>query len=107
MTDTVPARGAASDEPMIQLIGVHKWFGQFHVLRDINLTVHHGERIVICGPSGSGKSTLIRCINRLEEHQRGQIIVDGLELANDLKKIDEILREDGARKSVGEGKSVY
>src|SRR3546814_2672889 len=60
MTDTVPARGAASDEPMIQLIGVHKWFGQFHVLRDINLTVHHGERIVICGPSGSGK--------RSEEH---------------------------------------
>src|SRR3546814_11145034 len=80
---------------MIQLIGVHKWFGQFHVLRDINLTVHHGERIVICGPSGSGKSTLIRCINRLEEHQRGQIIVDGLELANDLKKIDEIRREVG------------
>ena len=95
MTDTVPARGAASDEPMIQLIGVHKWFGQFHVLKDINLTVHHGERIVICGPSGSGKSTLIRCINRLEEHQRGQIIVDGLELSNDLKKIDEIRREVG------------
>ena len=74
---------------------MHKWFGEFHVLKDINLTVKKGERIVICGPSGSGKSTLIRCINRLEEHQRGRIVVDGIELTNDLKRIDEIRREVG------------
>ncbi|OUR76694.1 ABC transporter ATP-binding protein [Alphaproteobacteria bacterium 46_93_T64] len=79
----------------IQLIGMHKWYGDFHVLRDINLTVERGERIVVCGPSGSGKSTMIRCINRLEEHQQGQIIVDGIELTNDVKKIDEIRREVG------------
>ena len=79
----------------IQLSSVNKWFGEFHVLRDINLTVERGERIVICGPSGSGKSTLIRCINRLEEHQRGQIVVDGIELTDDLKKIDEVRREVG------------
>lgn len=80
---------------MIVLRGVHKWFGQFHVLKNINLTVRNGERIVICGPSGSGKSTLIRCINRLEEHQQGQILVEGIELTNDLKKIDEIRSEVG------------
>ncbi|MDZ4735808.1 MAG: amino acid ABC transporter ATP-binding protein [Rhodospirillaceae bacterium] len=80
---------------MIQMIGVHKWFGQFHVLRNIDLTVHRGERIVICGPSGSGKSTLIRCINRLEEHQKGRIIVDGIELTNDLKHIEQVRREVG------------
>ena len=74
---------------------MNKWYGEFHVLRDINLTVYKGERIVICGPSGSGKSTLIRCINRLEEHQKGQIIVDGIELTNDLKNIDKIRREVG------------
>jgi general L-amino acid transport system ATP-binding protein len=74
---------------------VHKWYGQFHVLKDINLTVQRGERIVICGPSGSGKSTLIRCINRLEEHQRGRIIVDGTELNDDIKHIDQIRREVG------------
>lgn len=79
----------------IQLIGMHKWYGDFHVLRDINLTVERGERIVVCGPSGSGKSTMIRCINRLEEHQQGQIIVDGIELTSDVKKIDEIRREVG------------
>ena len=79
----------------IELIGMNKWYGDFHVLRDINLKVKHGERIVICGPSGSGKSTMIRCINRLEEHQKGKIIVDGIELTNDLKKIDEIRREVG------------
>ncbi len=78
-----------------ELIGVNKWYGEFHVLRDINLKVMGGERIVICGPSGSGKSTMIRCINRLEEHQQGKIIVDGIELANDLKKIDEVRREVG------------
>ncbi|WP_132806348.1 amino acid ABC transporter ATP-binding protein [Tepidamorphus gemmatus] len=83
------------DEVAIEMIDVHKWYGDFHVLKDINLKVHRGERIVICGPSGSGKSTLIRCINRLEEHQRGKIIVDGIELTNDLKKIDEIRREVG------------
>ena len=80
---------------MIEMIGVHKWFGDFHVLKDINLTVHRGERIVICGPSGSGKSTMIRCINRLEEHQRGQIIVDGVELTRDLKNSEQIRREVG------------
>jgi len=84
-----------ANHPAIQLIDVHKWYGEFHVLKDINLSVEAGERIVICGPSGSGKSTMIRCINRLEEHQRGQIIVDGIELTGDLKKIDEIRREVG------------
>jgi general L-amino acid transport system ATP-binding protein len=79
----------------VKLVGVNKWYGEFHVLRDINLTVKGGERIVICGPSGSGKSTMIRCVNRLEEHQQGQIIVDGVELTNDLKKIDEVRREVG------------
>ena len=79
----------------VDLIGVHKWYGDFHVLRDINLRVTKGERIVICGPSGSGKSTMIRCINRLEEHQQGRVIVDGMELANDLKKIDEVRRDVG------------
>ena len=86
---------AVSDEVAIQIIGMHKWYGTFHVLKDINLTVYRGERIVICGPSGSGKSTMIRCINRLEEHQQGQIIVDDIELTGDLKKIDEIRREVG------------
>ena len=84
-----------SDEVAIQISGMNKWYGEYHVLRDVNLTVYKGERIVICGPSGSGKSTLIRCINRLEEHQKGQIVVDGIELTNDLKKIDEIRREVG------------
>ncbi len=84
-----------SSEVMVSMRGVHKWYGQFHVLKDINLTVNKGERIVICGPSGSGKSTLIRCINRLEEHQQGNIEVDGIELTNDVKKIDEVRREVG------------
>jgi general L-amino acid transport system ATP-binding protein len=88
-------RPAAAGEPVVQLVDVNKWYGEFHVLRDINLSVSRGERIVICGPSGSGKSTMIRCINRLEEHQKGRIIVDGTELTNDLKKIDEIRREVG------------
>jgi general L-amino acid transport system ATP-binding protein len=79
----------------VELIDVNKWYGEFHVLRNINLNVARGERIVICGPSGSGKSTMIRCINRLEEHQKGRIVVDGIELTNDLKKIDEIRREVG------------
>ena len=83
------------DDVMIQMINVHKWYGQFHVLKDINLAVYKGERIVVCGPSGSGKSTMIRCVNRLEEHQRGQIMVAGVELSNDVKKIDEIRRDVG------------
>lgn len=80
---------------VIEINYMHKWFGEFHVLKDINLKVERGERIVICGPSGSGKSTLIRCINRLEEHQRGDIIVDGITLTNNLKNIAEIRREVG------------
>ena len=84
-----------SDEVAIQIAGMNKWYGTFHVLRDINMTVQRGERIVICGPSGSGKSTLIRCINRLEEHQQGQIVVDGTELTNDLKNIDKVRSEVG------------
>ncbi len=84
-----------SDEIAIEITDMHKWYGDFHVLKDISLKVNKGERIVICGPSGSGKSTLIRCINRLEEHQKGKIVVDKIELTNDLKKIDEIRREVG------------
>jgi general L-amino acid transport system ATP-binding protein len=79
----------------IELIGVDKWFGKFQALRDINLRVTEGERIVICGPSGSGKSTLIRCINRLEEHDAGTIIVDGIELTSDARRIDEVRRDVG------------
>lgn len=86
---------AASSEVIIELNQVNKWFGSFHVLKDINLTVHKGERIVVCGPSGSGKSTLIRCINRLEEHQRGDIVVDGITLDKNLKNIDHIRSEVG------------
>ncbi len=85
----------ASEESMIEFIDVHKWFGEFHVLQGINLTVSKQERIVICGPSGSGKSTLIRCINRLEEHQRGRIVVDGIELINNIKNIEKIRAEVG------------
>lgn len=81
--------------PIITIKDMHKWYGEFHVLKNVNLTVNRGERIVICGPSGSGKSTLIRCINRLEEHQRGSIIVDGTELTNDLKNIEKIRTEVG------------
>jgi len=84
-----------TDDVMISMEKVNKWYGNFHVLRDINLTVNKGERIVICGPSGSGKSTLIRCLNRLEEHQAGTITVQGITLNNDLKNIDEIRREVG------------
>ena len=84
-----------SEEVAIHISDMNKWFGSFHVLRDINLEVRRGERIVVCGPSGSGKSTLIRCINRLEEHQQGKIIVDGTELSSDLKNIDKIRSEVG------------
>jgi general L-amino acid transport system ATP-binding protein len=84
-----------SDEAIIEIIDMHKWFGDFHVLQGISLTVRKRERIVICGPSGSGKSTLIRCINRLEEHQRGRIIVDGIELTKNIKNIEKIRAEVG------------
>jgi len=84
-----------SGKPVIEIEGLNKWFGAFHVLRDINLSVDQGERIVICGPSGSGKSTLIRCINRLEEHQEGRIVINGVRLTNDLKNIDAVRREVG------------
>ncbi len=94
---TVSARGEGREDerPMIEISGLNKWFLDFHVLKDIDLVVGRGERIVICGPSGSGKSTLIRCINRLEVHQEGSIIVDGTELNDDLKNIEEIRRDVG------------
>jgi len=92
MSDTQPQK---SEQPIIQIIGMHKWFGDFHVLSDINLEVQRGERIVVCGPSGSGKSTMIRCINRLEEHQQGRIIVNGTELTNDIKNIERVRAEVG------------
>ncbi|BBK30834.1 amino acid ABC transporter ATP-binding protein (PAAT family) [Stella humosa] len=88
-------RAELGGEVMIELRQVNKWFGEFHVLKDINLQVRRGERVVVCGPSGSGKSTMIRCINRLEEHQKGQIIVDGVELGNDVKNVEQIRREVG------------
>jgi general L-amino acid transport system ATP-binding protein len=81
--------------PIISFTGVNKWYGEFHVLRDINLNVRRGERIVVCGPSGSGKSTMIRCINRLEEHQQGSLMVDGVELTDDVKAIEAIRRNVG------------
>ena len=83
------------NSPFIEITDLHKWFGDFHVLQGISLTVNKKERIVVCGPSGSGKSTLIRCINRLEEHQRGSIVVDGMELTNNVKKIEKIRAEVG------------
>ena len=92
---TGPKMQTTANEIAVDIVAMHKWYGDFHVLRDINLRVKRGERIIICGPSGSGKSTMIRCINRLEEHQQGRIVVDGVELTNDLKKIDEIRREVG------------
>ena len=84
-----------SDDSIISLQNVNKWFGDFHVLQDVNLEVKKKERIVVCGPSGSGKSTMIRCINRLEEHQEGTIIVDGIELTGNLKNIDSVRKEVG------------
>ena len=89
------AKQQPADEPMILMEQVNKWYGEFHVLKDINLKVQAGERIVLCGPSGSGKSTTIRCLNRLEEHQKGRIVVDGTELTSDLKHIEAIRREVG------------
>ncbi|MEJ2045037.1 MAG: amino acid ABC transporter ATP-binding protein [Reinekea sp.] len=93
MTDSTQRQ--LSDEIVIRINQMHKWYGEFHVLKDVNLDVKKGERIVICGPSGSGKSTMIRCINRLEEHQQGQIIVHGTELTSDVKNIEEVRREVG------------
>jgi general L-amino acid transport system ATP-binding protein len=84
-----------SEPPMIQLKKLNKWYGEFHVLKDIDFECRRGQKIVVCGPSGSGKSTMIRCINRLEEHQKGDLIVDGIELTNDLKNIEAIRREVG------------
>jgi general L-amino acid transport system ATP-binding protein len=92
MTQPAPA---PQDDVAIRMIGVNKWYGDFHVLRDINLDVAQGEKIVLCGPSGSGKSTLIRCINRLEAHQTGRLIVDGVELTDSLKSIENVRREVG------------
>ena len=89
------AENGRDDAPIIVLRGVHKWFGQFHVLKDINLDIWQGQKVVVCGPSGSGKSTMIRCINRLEDHQRGHIFVDGIELTNDVRNVDAIRREVG------------
>ncbi|MDQ2102606.1 amino acid ABC transporter ATP-binding protein [Azospirillum sp. C340-1] len=89
------ARSFAKGEEIIQCRGVHKWYGEFHVLKNIDLSVAKGERIVICGPSGSGKSTMIRCLNRLEEHQKGSIVVDGIELTGNLKNIELVRREVG------------
>jgi general L-amino acid transport system ATP-binding protein len=86
---------AEADQPIIELRHVDKWYGEFHVLKNIDLVVGKGERVVVCGPSGSGKSTMIRCINRLEEHQQGQIIVAGIELTADVKNIEAIRREVG------------
>ncbi|MHB8772176.1 MAG: amino acid ABC transporter ATP-binding protein [Syntrophales bacterium] len=90
---TSPRR--SGEDKIIEITGMHKWFGDLHVLNDINMSVFKGERIVICGPSGSGKSTLIRCINRLEEHQQGTISVDGIELTNNLRNIEKIREEVG------------
>ena len=84
-----------SSDPLIQLIGVHKWYGDFHALKDIHLAVHARERIVVCGPSGSGKSTLIRCINRLEHHQQGRIIVNQIELDDNIKHLERVRSEVG------------
>jgi general L-amino acid transport system ATP-binding protein len=96
MSSVGASSGAERDgDVAIRFAGVHKWYGSFHVLRNIDLAVGRGERIVVCGPSGSGKSTLIRCVNRLEEHQRGSIVVDGVELTDNIKRIDEVRREVG------------
>jgi general L-amino acid transport system ATP-binding protein len=95
MAEAAVVQAGQAEAPIVLLETVNKWYGTFHVLKDINLTVAKGERIVICGPSGSGKSTLIRCINRLEEHQRGRIVVDGIELNQDVKHIEQVRREVG------------
>ena len=95
MPNAMPKPTPLNNAIAVEIVDMNKWYGQFHVLRNINMRVKRGERVVICGPSGSGKSTMIRCVNRLEEHQKGRIVVDGIELTNDLKKIDEIRRDVG------------
>ena len=95
MADIEKVEGHVADEDAVTVSGVYKWFGAFNVLIDVNLRVRRGERVVICGPSGSGKSTLIRCINALEDYQRGEIVVNGMELTQNLKRIDEVRREVG------------
>ena len=97
MTNAANAAAATepASQPIIAMQGVNKWYGEFHVLKDIDLVVDRGEKIVICGPSGSGKSTMIRCINALEEHQKGRIVVDGIRLTRDLKNVDAVRREVG------------
>jgi general L-amino acid transport system ATP-binding protein len=95
MAEAAQKMAVSTTEVAVEMVDMNKWYGEFHVLRDINLKVMKGERIVIAGPSGSGKSTMIRCINRLEEHQKGRIVVDNIELTNDLKRIDEVRREVG------------
>ena len=90
-----PVSHQPGETTVIELVGVHKWFGGFHVLKDLSLSVRAGERVVICGPSGSGKSTLIRCINALEPHQQGRILVNGVELTDDLRAIEQIRRDVG------------
>jgi general L-amino acid transport system ATP-binding protein len=95
MAEAAQKMAVSTTEVAVEMVDMNKWYGEFHVLRDINLKVMKGERIVIAGPSGSGKSTMIRCVNRLEEHQKGRIIVDNIELTNDLKRIDEVRREVG------------
>src|SRR5947207_6878793 len=93
--DIVLEMRTTTNEVAVEIMGLDKWFGDFHVLRGVDLKVMRGERIVVCGPSGSGKSTLLRCINRIEDWQRGRVIVDGLELTADLKTIDEVRGEVG------------
>src|SRR5213075_1597225 len=93
--DTPADIGTPRNPVAVEITGLNKWFGGFHVLRDIDLRVMRGERVVICGPSGGGKSTLLRCVNRLEDWQQGRVVVDGVELTEDLKTIDEVRREVG------------
>jgi general L-amino acid transport system ATP-binding protein len=95
MSDVSDAQSAGAGFWAVEIVGLHKWFGDFHVLKDITLRVKPGERIVICGPSGSGKSTLLRCVNGLEPHQRGEVVVDGIALTRDVKRVDEVRREVG------------
>jgi len=95
MTEQAVQQEGVNNPIAVELKGMHKWYGDFHVLKDINLTIKRGERIIICGPSGCGKSTLIRCLNRLEEHQQGEIWIDGIELNDDLKHIEKIRRDIG------------
>ncbi len=95
MTQTSTQPAHVSEDLAIEVKGMHKWYGEFHVLKDINLTVRRKERIIICGPSGCGKSTLIRCLNRLEVHQKGEILIDGIELNDDLKHIEKIRKDIG------------